>query len=98
MLFDLHQKAAPMIFLKQFDELGRDDIDQVGGKGENLGVLTRAGLAVPPGFVLVTDAYRAYTAEHQLSEKIAALTAPTDDPAVYESASEQIRALFADDV
>jgi len=87
-----------MIFLKQFDELGRDDIDQAGGKGANLGELTRAGLPVPPGFVIVTDAYRAYVAEHQLAEKIAALAAPTDDPAGYESVSEQIRALFADEV
>ena len=51
-----------MIFLKQFDELGRDDIDQAGGKGANLGELTRAGLPVPPGFVIVTDGYRAYVA------------------------------------
>src|SRR6188474_151381 len=87
-----------MIFLKQFDELGRDDIDQAGGKGANLGELTRAGLPVPPGFVIVTEAYRTYVAEHQLGEKIAALAAPTDDPAGYESASEQIRAFFADEV
>ena len=92
------KKAAPMIFLKQFDELGRDDIDQAGGKGANLGELTRAGLPVPPGFVIVTDAYRAYVAEHQLAEKIAALAAPTDDPAGYESASEQIQKLFAEGV
>jgi rifampicin phosphotransferase len=92
------KKAAPMIFLKQFDELGRGDIDRAGGKGANLGELTRAGLPVPPGFVIVTDAYRAYVAEHQLAEKIAALAAPTDDPAGYESASEQIRALFVDEV
>src|SRR5215217_8430381 len=64
-----------MIFTKRFDELGRDDLDQAGGKGANLGELTRANLPVPPGFVIVTDAYRAY-----------------------DAASEQIRALFADDV
>src|SRR6187455_1753483 len=87
-----------MIFLKQFDELGRDDIDQAGGKGANLGELTCAGLPVPPGFVIVTDAYRAYVAEHQLAAKIAALAAPTDDPAGYESASEQIQKLFAEGV
>jgi pyruvate,water dikinase len=92
------KKAAPMIFIKQFDELGRDGIDQAGGKGANLGELTRAGLPVPPGFVIVTEAYRAYVADHQLAEKIAALAAPTDDPAGYESASEQLRALFADEV
>ncbi|WP_236700465.1 PEP/pyruvate-binding domain-containing protein [Allosalinactinospora lopnorensis] len=32
--------------------------DQVGGKAANLGELLRAGLAVPPGFCLTTDAYR----------------------------------------
>jgi rifampicin phosphotransferase len=87
-----------MIFIKPFDELGQDDIDQAGGKGANLGELTRAGLPVPPGFVILTDAYRSYVAEHQLAGKIAALAVPTDDPGRYESASEQIRALFAGEV
>ena len=87
-----------MIFIKQFDQVGRDDIDQAGGKGANLGELTRAGLPVPPGFVIVTGAYREYVAEHQLADKIAALAAPGGDPAGYESASEQIRALFAAEV
>ena len=64
-----------MIFIKQFDQLGRDDIDQAGGKGANLGELTRAGLPVPPGFVIVTGTYREYVAEHQLADKIAALAA-----------------------
>ena len=58
-----------MNFIKQFDELGRDDIYQAGGKGANLGELTRASLPVPPGFVVVTDAYRAYVAEHQLADR-----------------------------
>ena len=34
-----------MIFIKQFDEIGRDDIDEAGGKGANLGELARR----PPG-------------------------------------------------
>jgi NAD(P)-dependent dehydrogenase (short-subunit alcohol dehydrogenase family) len=87
-----------MNFIKQFDELGRDDIDQAGGKGANLGELTRAGLPVPPGFVITTDAYRGYVAEHQLADKITTLAAPTDDPEGYESASAQIRALFGGEV
>ena len=64
-----------MIFIKQFDELGSSDIDQAGGKGANLGELTHADIPVPPGFVVLTEAYRAYVAEHQLAEKIAALAA-----------------------
>src|SRR4026207_1353432 len=89
---------VPMIFIKQFDELSRDDIDPAGGKGANLGELTRAGLPVPPGFVITTDAYRTYVAEHQLADKIATLAAPTDDAAGYGDVSAQIRALFADEV
>jgi phosphoenolpyruvate synthase/pyruvate phosphate dikinase len=85
-----------MIFIKPFDELGRDNIDQAGGKGANLGELTRAGLPVPPGFVIITDAYRAYVADHHLGEQIAKLAAPTDDPAGYDDSSERIRELFAD--
>jgi rifampicin phosphotransferase len=87
-----------MIFIKQFDEIGRDDIDEAGGKGANLGELTRADLPVPPGFVVVTGAYRAYVTEHRLAERIAALAVPTDDPAGYDDASGQIRGLFSDGV
>ena len=86
------------MFIKRFDELGRDDIEQAGGKGANLGELTRAGLPVPPGFVIITDAYRSYVAEHQLADKIAALATATDDPAGYDNASGQIRALFSAEV
>jgi rifampicin phosphotransferase len=87
-----------MIFIKQCAELGRDDIDHAGGKGANLGELTRAGLPVPSGFVVVTDAYRAFVAEHQLQEKITALAAAGDSPGGYDGASDQIRALFTDEV
>jgi phosphohistidine swiveling domain-containing protein len=86
------------MFIKRFDELGRDDIEQAGGKGANLGELSRAGLPVPPGFVIITDAYRSYVAEHQLADKITSLAAATDDPARYDNASGQIRALFSEKV
>jgi phosphoenolpyruvate synthase/pyruvate phosphate dikinase len=50
--------------LRDFAELGRADIAIAGGKGANLGELVRAGLDVPPGFVLTTDAYRRFVAEN----------------------------------
>jgi pyruvate,water dikinase len=40
-----------------FEELSRADVPRVGGKGANLGELTRAGLPVPPGFVITAQAY-----------------------------------------
>ncbi len=40
-----------------FEDVGRDDVALVGGKGANLGELTRAGIPVPPGFVVTADTY-----------------------------------------
>ncbi|MEV4312857.1 PEP/pyruvate-binding domain-containing protein [Actinocrispum sp. NPDC049592] len=41
-----------------FAEIDGGMLAAVGGKGANLGVLTNAGLPVPPGFCITTDAYR----------------------------------------
>jgi pyruvate,water dikinase len=40
-----------------WSKLGREDVSRAGGKGANLGELTRAGLPVPAGFVVLADAY-----------------------------------------
>ncbi|OAI44543.1 phosphoenolpyruvate synthase [bacterium SCGC AG-212-C10] len=40
-----------------FSEVGREDLGLVGGKGANLGELTRAEIPVPPGFVVTADTY-----------------------------------------
>lgn len=45
-----------------FSQLGLADLARVGGKGANLGELTRAGFPVPPGFCVTTDGYRAFLA------------------------------------
>ena len=45
-------------FCLPLTDLTSADLAIAGGKGANLGELLRAGFAVPPGFVLTTDAYR----------------------------------------
>ncbi|MGD0880293.1 MAG: phosphoenolpyruvate synthase [Acidimicrobiales bacterium] len=40
-----------------FEDVGLDDVASVGGKGANLGELTRGGLPVPPGFIVTGEAY-----------------------------------------
>lgn len=40
-----------------FEELGRQDVAAVGGKGAGLGELSKAGLPVPPGFVVPAAVY-----------------------------------------
>ncbi|MYC76439.1 hypothetical protein F4X10_11800 [Candidatus Poribacteria bacterium] len=47
-----------MRFIKHFSEIDDADLPRVGGKGLNLGKLTRAGFPVPNGFCVTTDAYR----------------------------------------
>jgi pyruvate, water dikinase len=44
-------------YIAWFDATTLGDRDQVGGKGASLGELTRAGIAVPPGFVVTTAAF-----------------------------------------
>ncbi len=46
-----------MQFIKRFSEIDEADLLLVGGKGLNLGKLTRAGFRVPSGFCITTDAY-----------------------------------------
>jgi pyruvate, water dikinase len=43
-----------------FKDIGLDDRIHVGGKGGSLGELTRAGIAVPPGFVIKTRAFERF--------------------------------------
>jgi phosphoenolpyruvate synthase/pyruvate phosphate dikinase len=85
-------------YVRRFHELGRGDIDLAGGKGANLGELTRAGLPVPPGFVLTTAAYRAFVAGNDLDEQVLAPARlpPDAETGRYDGAADRIRSLFAD--
>ncbi|MGQ9498243.1 MAG: phosphoenolpyruvate synthase [Desulfotomaculales bacterium] len=65
-------------FVKWFAELGKDDVGLVGGKGANLGEMTRAGIAVPPGFCVTAEAYRYFVERMELQPRIRALIKQTD--------------------
>ncbi|MFE1794886.1 pyruvate, phosphate dikinase [Streptomyces sp. NPDC059517] len=49
-------------YVYDFAEGGRDMADLLGGKGANLAEMTGLGLPVPPGFVVTTEACRAFLA------------------------------------
>jgi len=53
-----------------FAEVGLDDREQVGGKGGSLGELTRAGIAVPPGYVVRTGAFARFLAALEQREPV----------------------------
>ncbi|MBI2028899.1 phosphoenolpyruvate synthase [Candidatus Gottesmanbacteria bacterium] len=53
-----------------FDEVDKDDIGLVGGKGANLGEMTQAGFPVPPGFIITSEAYYHFLDDNKLRPKI----------------------------
>jgi pyruvate,water dikinase len=79
------------------DEIRKEDIALAGGKGANLGGLRRAGLPVPPGFVVTTRAYDTFVEAGGLRDEILALASQprAEDPAAFEAIAEKIHALFA---
>lgn len=44
----------------RFEEITKDDVAAAGGKGANLGEMTRASIPVPAGFVVTAAAYELY--------------------------------------
>ncbi len=47
-------------YISWFRDIGLDDRPKVGGKGGSLGELHRAGINVPPGFVVRTEAFEGF--------------------------------------
>src|SRR5438445_10058238 len=72
-------------------------LERVGGKGASLARLAQAGLPVPPGFHVTTEAYRRFVAANGLQMAIvaAASEASADDPASLERAEQRVQAHFA---
>jgi phosphohistidine swiveling domain-containing protein len=76
----------------EFGEIKGDLLAVVGGKAGNLGELTRAGLPVPPGFCLTTEAYRQATENAGLEEIFDALErAESSDVATLSALAERAR-------
>jgi pyruvate,water dikinase len=59
-----------MRFVLWFDEVDKNSISKVGGKGANLGELTRAGIPTPPGFIVTAEAYFHFLRTSGIREKI----------------------------
>jgi len=76
-----------------FEELSRSDVPRAGGKGANLGEMTRAGLPVPPGFVVTVDAFAEFLAHSGLVEELQRRVAAVnvDDTAALQAAAEDIQ-------
>ena len=70
------QKAHKAIIW--FSEVTKNDISIVGGKGANLGEMTRASIPVPPGFIVTVAAYHDFLQTANIVGRISNLLKPLD--------------------
>lgn len=68
--------------IKWFNEIGIDQITEVGGKNASLGEMTnqlaQLGINIPFGFATTAHAFREFTHQHGLADKISAALATLD--------------------
>jgi len=81
-----------------FKDVDKDDIGRVGGKGANLGEMTKAGFPVPDGFIVTAQAYFHFLDEAgiRLKMKVALEGLDVNNSKQLESASRKVRTLITD--
>ncbi|MCI5095200.1 MAG: phosphoenolpyruvate synthase [Rhodobacteraceae bacterium] len=79
-----------------FDRIGSGDHARVGGKCASLGEMTQAGVAVPPGFAVTTEAYVAFLDETGLRAEVEKQLERTDfdDVASLDRSAQAIQIRF----
>ncbi len=61
-----------------FNEVGKNDVATVGGKGANLGEMANANIPVPPGFIVTANTYFDFLQRAKLAGKVRELLEPLD--------------------
>jgi pyruvate,water dikinase len=87
-----------MLLVAAFDRLPDDAAPIAGGKGASLSRMSRAGLPVPPGFVVCASAFREFLTQRDGGEKFAqiARSLNVDDPSALERASREFSSFILD--
>ncbi|MBT4824598.1 hypothetical protein HN695_05815 [Candidatus Woesearchaeota archaeon] len=85
-----------MKHIKDFSDITKKDVNLAGGKGASLGEMTKAGFNVPPGFVVIADAFDRFLDETDLIVEVGAALDEVDKEVMHtiENASEKIQALI----
>lgn len=80
-----------------FEELDRSNLAEAGGKGANLGEMTKAGFPVPPGFLTTSNAYFKHLDHNDLRQKITDMLSDLDvnDTAKLQSMSDEIQEIIS---
>jgi pyruvate,water dikinase len=87
-----------MAFVAWLNELTRGDIAVAGGKGANLGEMVKAGLPVPPGFVVTAQAYKQFLEASGLAPELEAAVRnlDVDDYAQLRETADRLQARIRD--
>jgi len=85
-----------MEFLRDFKKISINDVRLAGGKGASLGEMIQAGIAVPPGFVILSTVFENFLEKTDLNVEINAILDSVNHKEMYtvENASEKIEALI----
>jgi len=85
-----------MEIIRNFTQINKEDVALAGGKGASLGEMTQAGIPVPEGFVILSDAFEKFIKETNLNEKIDSTLEKVnhEDTQNVEQASKDIQGLI----
>lgn len=85
-----------MELLRDFKKIDKSDVSLAGGKGASLGEMTKAGIPVPHGFVILSSAFEKFLEETDLNVEIDAILDSVNHKEMHtvEHASEKIEALI----
>ncbi|MEK7450511.1 MAG: PEP/pyruvate-binding domain-containing protein, partial [Patescibacteria group bacterium] len=85
-----------MEFIRDFKKIDKNDVFLAGGKGASLGEMTKAGILVPAGFVILSNAFEKFLEDTDLNVEIDTIldNVKHDQISTVENASEKIQALI----
>lgn len=85
-----------MELIKDLKEIDKNDVAIAGGKGASLGEMIKAGISVPPGFVILAAAFEKFLAETDLNVEIDSILHTVDHKEMHtvEDAAGKIQSLI----
>jgi pyruvate,water dikinase len=84
------------VLVLNFDDVDKNSLANVGGKNASLGEMIKAGIRVPPGFAVTTDAYLNFITETGIKDRIYGILSDLDvgDVDALNNASTEVQQLI----
>jgi pyruvate,water dikinase len=84
------------VLVLSFDDVDKNSLSLVGGKNASLGEMIKAGIRVPPGFAVTTDAYLNFITENGIKDQIYSILSDldVDDVDALNNASTEVQQLI----